>query len=122
MAQWSAITSRASAGAAAISSTAWIGCISATFIAIIAMKGMTSTVTAPAATSTEAISGDMTPALTVTEVTATMSGSAVTQYRLTLTRDARLIALVSLQMASAARIGTPRTSSSMTMKPTIISG
>ena len=40
---------------------------------------MTSTVNAPAETKTEASDEDMAPALTATEVTATIRGSAVVQ-------------------------------------------
>ena len=47
---------------------------------------MRNTVIAPAATSVEAVDCCMVPALTASEVTATMIGSAVVQYSATVTR------------------------------------
>ena len=79
---------------------------------------MRNTVTAPAATSTLATSCDMAPALTATEVTATMMGSAVVQYRAMVRRLCVEMSRVSLPVVSATKMGTARMSSSMRMKPT----
>ena len=49
-------------------------------------SGIRNTVIAPAATSVDAVSLCMVPTFTASDVTATMIGSAVVQYRATVTR------------------------------------
>ena len=83
---------------------------------------MRNTVTAPAATSTLAISCVMASALTATDVTATMTGRAVVQYSATVRRLCDDRSCVSLPVESATKTGTARMSSSMTMNPTSSSG
>ena len=77
---------------------------------------------APAATSTLAVSCDMAFALTATEVTATMMGSAVVQYRAMVKRLCVEMLRVSLPVASATNMGTVRMSRSSTMNPTSTTG
>ena len=85
-------------------------------------SGMRNTVMAPAATSTLAVSCDMASALTATEVTATMMGSAVVQYRAMVRRLWVEMSRVSLPVDNATKIGTARMSSSMRMNPTSNTG
>ena len=77
---------------------------------------------APAATSTLAVSCGMAPALTATDVTATMMGSAVVQYSAMVRRLCVDMSRVSLPVESAAKMGTARMSSKSAMKPSSTSG
>ena len=67
---------------------------------------------APAATSTLAVSCGMASALTATDVTATMMGSAVVQYSAMVRRLCVDMSRVSLPVESATKMGTARMSSS----------
>ena len=83
---------------------------------------MRNTLHAPAATSTLAVSCGMAPALTATEVTATMMGSAVVQYSATARRLCVDMSRVPFAVDSATKMGTARMSSKSAMNPTSRAG
>ena len=76
------------------------------------ITGITSTVSAPAVTSTDAIDSSMAPEAVATSVMATISGSAIVQYSAALARSPAGRSRVSEKCESAASMGTVRTSRS----------